>query len=85
MTTTKILIIIYIIFPAIPLAMGPLVNLLVRMQNNRSPTAPVVNIEMSYACGGEYDDVSWANRNDQTGLIQAQLAVFKVANDHDNT
>ena len=58
---------IHIVAPAIPLSIGPFINLTVRMI-----------VKVGDASGRKHDDITWPERHNQTRLIQAQLAVFKV-------
>ena len=76
---------IHIVAPAIPLSIGPFINLTVRMKNYGCSATTIVNVKVGDASGRKHIDITWPERHNQTRLIQAQLAVFKVPYGDDYT
>ena len=75
---------IHIVAPAIPLSIGPFINLTVRMKNYGRSATTIVNVKVGDASGRKHDDITWPERHNQTRLIQAQLAILEVSNCDDH-
>ena len=71
--------------PAVLLPIGPFINLTVRMKNYGRSATTIVNVKVGDASGRKHDDITWPEQHNQTRLIQAQLAVFKVPYGDDYT
>ena len=71
--------------PAVLLPIGPFINLAVRMKHYGRSATTIVNVKVGDASGRKHDDITWLERHNQTRLIQAQLAVFKVPYGDDYT
>ena len=49
---------IHIVAPAIPLSIGPFINLTVRMKNYGRSATTIVNVEVGDASGRKHDDIT---------------------------